>query len=135
MKDRAVQLTAEELSLLKRIDFNPSSETHDAAYWRAVGAAAQTLTESLLERDAIPEVRVKFFVDPELNIGGRGRSRAGVFEKNGTLGREVFRHAHFLKYLHYFLYGPDLPADVLDTFVKRVEECGQISSRSEEHTS
>lgn len=37
--------------------------------------------------------------------GGRGRSRADVFEKNGTRGEAIFRHPHFLTYLRYFLYG------------------------------
>src|ERR1700730_11360493 len=96
----SVDLTVEERTLVSQIDFNPSSEKHDADYWRAVGAASQKLMESLIARKAIPEVRTKFFTDPEFNIGGRGRSRANIFEKNGTRGGAIFRHPHFLKYLH-----------------------------------
>jgi hypothetical protein len=124
----AIQLTTEEMVLLGRIDFKPASEIHDADYWRAVGVAAQQLMEHLLKRKAIPEIRKRFFADPEFNIGGRGRSRAEVFEKNGTRGDAIFRHPHFLKYLHYFLYGPDLPADIVRAFEEKVGQCGLITS-------
>lgn len=47
------------------------------------------LAESLLERKAIPEVRLAYFTDPEMNVGGYGKSRKQVFEKNGTSGRDI----------------------------------------------
>ena len=81
-----VELTEEERALVEKIDFNPSSEMHNADYWRAVGDAAHNLMGSLIARKAIPEVRTKFFTDPVFNIGGRGRSRSQIFEKNGTRG-------------------------------------------------
>jgi len=83
---------------------------------------------SLISRKAIPEVRTKYFTDPEFNVGGRGRSRADIFEKNGTCGEDIFRHTHFLKYLHYFLYGPDLPAEVAGAFRKKVFDIGFVTS-------
>lgn len=128
MSGGAIQLTAEERDLVERIDFDPSPGIHDADYWRSVGIAAQQLMESLLKRKAIPEVRKRFFADPEFNIGGRGRSRAEIFEKNGTRGDAIFRHPHFLKYLHYFLYGPDLAVDIVDAFEGKITECGRITS-------
>jgi hypothetical protein len=124
----AIELTAEERTLVGRIDFNPSSEIHDADYWLSVGTAAHKLMESLIARKAIPEVRTKFFTDPVFNIGGRGRSRFQIFEKNGTRGDAIFRHPHFLKYLHYFLYGPDLPAKVVEAFQGKVAACGWVTS-------
>jgi hypothetical protein len=123
-----IQLTAEERALVERIDFNPSSGIHDADYWRSVGVAAQQLMEALLKRKAIPEVRTKFFTDPRYNTGGRGKSRLQVFEKNGTCGDAIFRHAHFLKYLHYFLYGPDHPADTVQAFEEKIADLGMITS-------
>ena len=128
MSGGAVQLTEEEKLLLEQIDFNPSSEIHNADYWRAVGDAVQKLMEFLLQRKAIPEVRGRVFTDPKFNIGGRGRSRAQIFEKNGRRGNAIFRHPHFLKHLHYFLFGPDLPADVIKAFEERVRECGHVTS-------
>ena len=124
-----IELTAEEKALLDRIDFAPASpEKHDPAYWNAVGEAALGLTKSLIARKAVPEVRTKYFTDPAFNVGGRGRSRAGVFEKNGTSGEAVFRHPHFLTYLHYFLYGPDLPAPVIEAFREKIADMGLITS-------
>lgn len=80
--------------------------------------AAGALAESLLARGAIPSERLKFFIDPECNPGGRGKSRADVFEKNGTAGAEILVHPHFLKHLRYFIYGPALPAEVIKRFTR-----------------
>lgn len=123
-----IELTAEEKALVGKIDFNPASERHDPTYWNAVGEASLQLMKLLAERNAIPEVRTKYFTDPEFNIGGRGRSRAGRFEKNGTRGEAIFRHVHFLKYLHYFLYGPTLPENISEAFSKKVEDIGFVTS-------
>lgn len=123
-----LELTAEEKALVAKINFNPASERHDPAYWNAVGEASVQLMKLLAGRKAIPEVRTKYFTDPEFNIGGRGRSRAGVFEKNGTRGEAIFRHVHFLRYLHYFLYGPALPDSVSDAFSKKVADIGFVTS-------
>jgi hypothetical protein len=123
-----IELTADEKALVAKIDFNPEPERHDPTYWNAVGEASLQVMKLLAERKAIPEVRTKYFTDPEFNIGGRGRSRAGRFEKNGTHGEAIFRHAHFLKYLHYFLYGPALPDNVSDAFSKKVADIGFVTS-------
>ncbi len=80
------------------------------------------LAESLLERKAIPEVRLAYFTDPAMNVGGYGKSRKQVFEKNGTSGRHILRHPHFMAYLHYFLTGPDLPKPVIEGFCKVIED-------------
>lgn len=124
-----VELTQREKELLSRIDFYPSSrESHDAGYWNGVGEASLALMRSLVARAAIPDIRTKYFTDPKFNVGGRGKSRAAVFEKNGTRGDAIFRHPHFLKYLHYFLYGPDLPEDVAAAFRKKVADIGFVTS-------
>ncbi len=49
------------------------------------------LAESLLERKAIPKIRLAYFADPGMNVGGRGKSRKQVFEKNGTAGKDKGR--------------------------------------------
>lgn len=124
-----LELTAEEQALLGRINFHSASpEEHEPGYWNAVGDASLGLMKSLIERNAIPEVRTRYFTDPDFNIGGRGCSRAGIFEKNGTHGEAIFRHAHFLKYLHYFLYGPDLPPQVTESFQRKIAEIGFVTS-------
>jgi hypothetical protein len=125
----AIELTDEEEALLATIDFGPSSfSSHPPGYWNAVADSALSLTKLLLQRDAIPEIRIKYFNDPRFNVGGKGKSHRQIFEKNGTRGDAIFRHAHFLKYLQYFVYGPDLPHGVSAAFEKRIAECGFVTS-------
>lgn len=129
MNTGSIKLTAEEKALVAQIDFNPaSSEGHEPGYWKAVGEAALRLMKSLIARKAIPEVRMRYFSDADFNVGGRGRSRAQIFEKNGTRGEAIFRHPHFLKYLHYFLCGPDLPPSVIKAFRKKISDIGFVTS-------
>jgi hypothetical protein len=80
------------------------------------------LAESLIERKAIPRVRVEWFANPKINAGGYGKSRKQVFEKNGTSGKEILRHPHFMDYLRYFIYGPDLPKETITGFCKIIED-------------
>jgi len=40
----------------------------------------------------------------------------------------VLRHPHFLLYLKYFLFGPDLPHETMDRFRQAVADCGNITS-------
>ena len=77
--------------------------------------AASALATLLLQREAIPEVRVRFFIDPEFNIGAK-KSRLQVFGSDGITGRAVFSNPRFLEYLHYFIYGPKLPEQVINEF-------------------
>lgn len=101
-----IELTQEEQALVEQIDFNLPPGRRDAESWRLASLAAGRLMHSLLGRGAIPEIRMRFFTDPEFNIRGRGKSRAQMFEANGTHGAAIYRHGNFLKYLRYFLYGP-----------------------------
>jgi hypothetical protein len=114
----AIALTDKEIILASRIDFNPSSDSHNPD-------AMEELMRSIMERGAIPLARRKYFTNPEYLIGGRGRSRRQVFEGNGTRGIEIFRHPNFVKYLRYFLYGPDLPQAVIEEFNGKVVDCGE----------
>jgi hypothetical protein len=122
--DLAIELTTREQVLAARIDFDPSPTLHNADTWKAGADAIQELMGSLLERNAIPLARRKFFTDPSCLIGGHGLSHLQVFERNGTRGDDIFRHPHFVKYLRYFLYGPDLPKEVIALFQKKVANCG-----------
>lgn len=112
-KPRPVPLTPQEKALFDRVDFELSSEYESRM--ESLAAAAD-LTESLIARDAIPEVRCRNLTDPELNVGGRKRSRIAGFELNGVQGRGIFEHPNFLKYLRYFLFGPDLPEASIEVF-------------------
>lgn len=36
-----------------------------------------------------------------------------MFEAGGVSGREILRNPHFIHYLRYLIYGPDLPEPVI----------------------
>ena len=112
MKNPDIILTDEEQSLFFSIKFN--WKNHDQL--RCSLEPMRLLAFSLLERSAIPEIRIAYFTDPNFNPGGRGKSREEIFESNGTSGEEILRHPNFLKYLEYFLCGPNLPSVAIDTF-------------------
>jgi hypothetical protein len=105
---RPIKLTDEESELYSRI---PDSPTHDG--WHEVADAMESLVESLLKRNAVPEVRLRLFADPDYAETGM-KSRQQVFQSNGTTGNEIFRHPHFIPYLRHFVYGPDLPKPAID---------------------
>lgn len=74
------------------------------------------LLKSLVDRDAIPEVRVRYWSDPDFQTGRVKTSYKGLFERNGRQGEEIYTHPHFLKYLRYFLFGAQLPERVIAEF-------------------
>jgi hypothetical protein len=102
------QLTPTETELLGKIKFE--ARTHDELRWSC--SAASELTRLLIERRVIPEIRTRYFTEPEFNIGSK-KSRQQVFESNGTVRRAIFSHPHFLPYLRYFIFGPNLPTSVV----------------------
>ena len=123
-----VPLTPDERALLDRIELDASRlEGHE--HWKANAGLVVTLFHSLAERGGIPEHRRKCFTDPRYSVGRRRTSVLEDFERNGTRGEEIIRHPHFLNYLRYFLFGPDLPAPVIAAFQREVDEChGHITS-------
>lgn len=129
LADLSIELTDKEKSLAARIDFNAAG-THNADSWLPIADAMEELMNSLMEREAIPLARWKFFTTPEYFIGGHGRSRLQRFE-DGTHGADVFRHGNFAKYLRYFLYGPDLPGLVIEAFQRKVVSCGKPFTSSD----
>lgn len=109
-----ITLTPKELELLAKINFNWKS--HDEL--RDSLEPMEALAFSILGRGVVPQVRLAYFTEPNCNPGARGKSRQEIFEKNGTSGEEIMRHPHFLKYLEYFIFGPDLPTDAINKFKK-----------------
>lgn len=123
MRKLDLVLTGEEQELFSSIKFDWNS--HDEL--RGSLEPMALLTKSLLERGAIPKVRIAYFTDPEFNPGGRGKSRQRVFENNGTCGHEIIRHPHFMKHLEYFLCGPKLPVVAIDNFKKKALSSGYLT--------
>lgn len=123
MRKPDILLTDEEQKLFSLIKFNWN--THDELH-RSLEAMS-LLAKSILDRGAIPQVRISYFTDPEFNPGGRGKSREEIFEANGTCGDEILRHPHFLRHLEYFLCGPNMPAVAVDAFKTKLLESGYLT--------
>jgi len=122
-----IELTPQEQVIVDQITFDERGIDDHESYV-ANGALVRELMHHLMQRDAIPENRVAYFVDPDYFIGGRGKSHQDVFERNRCRGDAVFEHAHFLKNLRYFLFGPDLPNAVQTQFKEAVDDCGMLTS-------
>ena len=108
-----VPLNAGEQKLLDQIAFGFGHSDDEVI--RKSSRAASHLTTLLLEREAIPEIRIRFFIEPEFNTGVN-KSRLQVFESDGVSGYVIFGDPRFLEYLHYFIYGPNLPDQVINEF-------------------
>ncbi len=118
-----IELKDRELDLLKRIAF----DSQNLNEIRASIMPMVALSELLLKRNAIPEVRLLYFTDPERNPGGRGKSREQIFESNGTSGDDILAHPSFMQHLRYFVFGPRLPSDVIKTFKDAARFSGYLT--------
>lgn len=114
-RPQKIVLTDEEEALLAQINFHPKNDNRLHEILKISCAAAAPLADSILSRKAVPEIRRRYFTDPDLNIGLK-KSRKEVFEANGTKRNAILKHPHFLKFLEYFIYGPQLPEEVIDGF-------------------
>jgi hypothetical protein len=113
-----IALTAEEQARFDSIPFD--GDRGDFRTGEDIGEAGAALMRSLVLRRAIPRVRLRYFIDPELNPGV-GKSRQQVFMENGFQGREIVSDPCFVrKYLRYFVLGPALPPEVVAAFQQLV---------------
>ena len=117
-----IELTEQELTLLKHIDFDWQS--HESLN-RSCEASAK-LMPLLLQRKAIPAQRLRYFDDPELN-GGK-KSRMQVFAGNGTSGTAIFGHGNFLRHLRYFIHGAALPDSIKARIASSVGDTSNFTS-------
>jgi predicted nucleic acid-binding protein len=85
------------------------------------------LMDLLQKRNAIPKQRLDYFDDPQFRSDRIKGSHRNLFERNSTVGIEIYQHPHFLKYLRYFLFGADLLPNVLDRFKSLVNRHSPIS--------
>jgi hypothetical protein len=123
-----IELNSEEIALADAIKFDPHDTLGNTQAFHANGDLVTQLTDSLLKRKAIPDQRLSYFSDPEYHVGGRGSSRQELFLRQIGDREKMVRHGHFLKYLHYFIHGADLPPPVLTAFARAVEDCGMVTS-------
>lgn len=86
------------------------------------------LLRSLSDRQAIPQERRNYWNIPDYNPGRVLASRKGVFERNGTLGEDIYSHPHFIPYLRFFLFGAELPDEMISAFEAGVGDPAWASS-------
>lgn len=123
MRNPDIALTDEERALFLSIRFEWKSYDELSSSLEPM----KKLAERLLERSVVPKIRLSYFNDPDFNPGGRGKSRAQVFERNGTLGDEILVSPGFLKYLEYFICGPDLPVSAIERFKNEADGSGYLT--------
>jgi hypothetical protein len=68
-----ISLTRQEEGLLREISFDIRGCGHETA--RASCIVARQLAKLILAREAVPEIRLRFFTDAELNIGSKNPER------------------------------------------------------------
>lgn len=112
-----IKLTPKEAALYAKIPREVSAT--DSRTWTPISNAMEKLVQSLESRDAIPKIRRKVFFELA-EIGSK--STFEIFEANGTKGPDICRHGSFVKHLHYFINGPDLPHAVRDGFLDIINE-------------
>ncbi len=114
-----ITLTVKEQKLRDQIDFDPQGPGFHETLRRSC-SAAKPLALSLMKRKAIPDIRLAYFTDPQYNVGSK-RSHKEIFENNGCSGDDILEHGAFLKYLNYFIHGPDLPRPTIEGFCELLD--------------
>ena len=119
-----IVLTEEESGLVDEITFELPYPGYPDLYRRIKLENEEPILKllySLYNREAIPKQRIKYWENPEYNIGFN-ISRLTQFKQNSCKGNiDPYVHLDFLSYLQYFLYGPDLPDSVIENFEHLVE--------------
>lgn len=120
MKSFTIDLEPEEEALAHQIEFDALA-LRDHQHWKQNSELVARLTQSLLDRNGIPEHRLRYFNDPTYSTGRGKGSHLDQFRKNGQDGGDLLRHPHFLAYLRYFIYGANLPETIRSAFKAHVE--------------
>lgn len=102
-----IDLTDDENALYKKAQ-NLEKDYEDSS------KAIAKLFKQLKERDAIPKGRLNWFVNPEWNIGTKKSRKELCTPRNG----KILEQPQFFKHLQYFIEGPDLPQEILDSAIE-----------------
>lgn len=112
-----ISLTTDEELYLSQVHFDPlQSDNSDRQ--RSL-AAASSLAKSVLGRGGVPKIRWRYFTDRELNVGA-AMSREELLEAKGISPSGILTDPAFLPVLHYWIYGPQLPQDIISWFMVAV---------------
>ncbi len=114
-----ITLTADEESYLAQVQFNLLDSDHGKQ--QSSLAAAASLAKSVVGRGGVPKIRWRYFTDRDLNVGA-ALSREEVLEAKGVSPSGVLMELAFLPMLHYWIYGPQLPQDIVSSFMVAVAQ-------------
>lgn len=118
---RSITLTAAEQAIYDQVNWN--STPVDQAKLKRNGELVADLTAELGSRGAIPETRLAYFTEINMDAGKGKRSRQQILQDNTHDGGEdLFHNPTFVKYLKYFINGPDLPTATIAGFCKIVDD-------------
>lgn len=109
-----IELTEAETELLNKIELDTSKLV--AGQFEKQAPFMLELYKSLEDRGAIPEIRFKYWNDPDYRNGHAQLSHKGMFEQKGSQGEEIYTNPGFLEYLRYFLFGAQLREDAVAEF-------------------
>jgi len=136
----SITLTEQESALLAQVreadglllsDHNPPRTI-------AAGKAAHTLFEMLLERKAVPESRLRYFADASYNGKNSRSSRHDLFLRRAGSADQMYTHAHFWKYLFFFIDGATIPPLMRQRFAEvaqdEMREHGALSALARQMT-
>ena len=80
------------------------------------------LMDSLEARQGIPIRRWNYYIDPEQD-GFKGKDRSPRLEFPSNKDRhETYDHLGFLECLYYFLFGANLPDELIEMFESKLKE-------------
>src|ERR1035441_4289623 len=117
-----IELTDVEQELANKIVFDLLNARLEFEQVNENGELAATLMQHLMDRKAIPDSRLRYFVDPEYNPKNPKASRAELFLRNARTVEKMYRHPDFIPYLQYFFYGTDLPLKIKETFLAKAQD-------------
>jgi hypothetical protein len=131
LEEFEISLNDYERATLIKIDFDLTEKVQGPDRWKIMADSMEALIDSLMVRDAIPASRLRYFADPAYLVGGHGESREQVINRSGGYKNDVFRNPAFAKHLRYFIYGPSLPANVIEDCKRLAISHGAFLDRSE----
>lgn len=121
-----VLLTDFEIALFDSIVFPPALQDLEGQRAADNAELARILAISILERGAVPSHRLGYFEDAIHNPGQALSVRASL-EQAGGSGDALYEYRGFLKYLRYFICGPELPEKIENVFRKELAERGGVA--------
>lgn len=126
MNKYAIDLSDRELDVLARIELDASKFDHRRV--EANASAVLELLQMLLDRKAIPEVRRRYWSDPDYQLSRLKGSHKSLFERNNCRGMEIYKHWDFLPFLRYFIFGSSLSEPMKTAFEDRVGNPAWVTS-------